>query len=279
MKFKLVLLTALLLPGINFYSMAANPLMESNKEKAIELFNQRQDKSKLEESIHLMEDILSKEKEYELTVLLSRAYYFLAEFAVDNSQKLENYDKGVKAGENALKQIDSYNETLKNDKKEEEATKTITTKNIDALYWTAANLARWAKFASFTKKIASKARVRYLWDKTTELDPAYFYGGAYRFYGGYYALVPTITGEQDPVKSKEMFEKAVALAPEYLETKILYAEAYCTHAKIKDRELFKKLLNDVLTANISAHPEIYAENLIAQGKAAKLISEEKNLFE
>jgi hypothetical protein len=57
------------------------------------------------------------------------------------------------------------------------------------------------------------------------------------------------------------------------------AEAYCTHQKIKDRELFKKLLNEVIAADLSAHPAIYAENLIAQGKAKKMLEDEKNLFE
>ncbi|MDQ3189992.1 MAG: TRAP transporter TatT component family protein [Bacteroidota bacterium] len=279
MNIKILSLTAFILFSISFSPVIANQKNETSKSKAIELFNQRQEKSKLEESIVLMQEILSKEKDYELSVLLSRAYYFLAEHAENNTQRLELYDKGVKAGEVALNQVESYTQSFNTSKKEEEAVKAVTIANIDALYWTAANLARWAKFASFTKKVASKARVRYLWDRVNELDPNYFYGGSYRFFGGYFALVPTITGDQDPVKSKEMFEKCIAAAPEYLETKILYAEAYCTHAKIKDIELFRKLLNDVISADLSAHPAIYAENLIAKGKAEKLLKDEKNLFE
>lgn len=268
-----------------FFSIYLNPLYSKvevlldPKQKAKELFNQRQEKSKLEESIRLMEEFLSKEKDYELSVLLSRAYYFMAEYAEDNLQRLEIHDKGVKSGEMALNQVEAYTQALKNSGKEEDAIKAISKENIDALYWTAANLARWAKFAPFTKKIAAKPRVRYLWDRVSEIDANYFYGGVYRFFGGYYALVPTITGEQDPVKSKEMFEKALIAAPQYLETKILYAEAYCTHAKIKDRELFKKLLNEVIKADLSANPEIFAENSIAKAKAEKLLKEEQELFE
>jgi tetratricopeptide (TPR) repeat protein len=269
----LILLILFVLSGLT--TIASNP----NKEKALELFSQRQEKAKLEESIKVMEEIISKEKDYEIAVLLSRAYYVMAEHAENNQQRLDLYDKGVKAGEAALNMVPHYIASFTSSKKEEDAVKSVTNEHIDAVYWTAANLARWAKFTSFTKKISSKARVKYLWDKSAELNPEFFYGGSYRFYGGYFALVPTITGEQDPLKSKENFDKAIAAAPEYLETKVLMAEAYCTHQKIKDRELFKKLLNEVISADLSAHPGIYAENLIAQGKAKKMLEDEKNLFE
>ncbi|HET6244030.1 MAG: hypothetical protein H0V01_02425 [Bacteroidetes bacterium] len=279
MHLKSIFLTLVLLISLNHSPTKANPNDNPNKAKAFELFNQRQDKIKLEESIRLIEDILLKGNDYELSVLLSRAYYFLGEHAENNVQKLEIYDKGVKAGEVAMNQVEMFAKSFNLSKKEEDAIKLVTKENLDAIYWTAANIAKWAKFAPFTKKVASKARVRYLWDRVTELDPDYFYGGSYRFFGGYYALVPTITGDQDPIKAKEMFEKAIAASPEYLETKILFAEAYCTHAKIKDRELFKKLLNDVVSADISGYPAIYAENTIAKIKAERLLKDEKSLFE
>jgi hypothetical protein len=269
--------TIALIAGLAFANILTVSAQEVSelKAKANEFFGQRHDKVKLEEGIKLMGQIIEKEKDYETMVLQSRAYYFLAEFAENNAQRLEVYEKGVKAGEMALQTIDGFASY----KKEEEAIKNTNIKHIDAVYWTAANLARWAKFTSFTKKVSSKARVKYLWDKVNELDPAYFYGGAFRFYGGYYALVPTITGEQDPAKSKEMFDKGVAAAPEYLETKVLYADAYCTHGKIKDVELFRKLLGEVLAFDINSKPELYAENKIAQEKARKLLEDEKSLFE
>jgi tetratricopeptide (TPR) repeat protein len=271
---KRIILLILVIFGFSAFSEAI-----ANKEKVKELFNQRQDQSKLQEAIQLMETHLASEKDYELAVLLSRSYYFLAEFAEDNNQRLEVYDKGVKAGEAALQLIPEYTAAFTKMKKEEDAIKMVPKENIDAVYWTAANLARWGKYTSFTKKISSKARVRYLWDRVTELDPSYFYGGSYRFFGGYFALVPTITGEQDPAKSKENFDKALEIAPEYLDTKVLMAEAYCTHSKIKDKDMFRKLLNDVISADLNAHPAIYAENLNAQKKAKKLLEDEKNLFE
>lgn len=252
---------------------------QGDKEKANELFAQRDDVAKLEEAIKLMEAVIAKEKDYKTMVQLSRAYYFLAEFEDDKEKKLAIYDKGTKAGEEVLNTVEKFAKAKKKKKEEAEAVKTIGKENIDALYWTAANLARWAKFASFTQKLSVKARIRYLWDRVMELDPNYFYGGVYRFFGGYYALVPTITGENDENKSKEMFEKCLAVAPDYLETKVLYAESYCTHPKVKDKAMFEKLLNEVINADVNVNKELVPENKIAVDKAKKLLSQEKELFE
>lgn len=252
---------------------------QNDKAKAQELFAQRDDMAKLDEAIKLMESITAKEKDYATMVLLSRAYYFLAEFEDDKEKKLAIYEKGTKAGEEVLNTVESFAKAKKKKKEEAEAVKTIGKENIDALYWTAANLARWAKFASFTQKLSVKARIRYLWDRVMELDPNYFYGGVYRFFGGYYALVPTITGENDPTKSKEMFDKCLAVAPDYLETKVLYAEAYCTHPKVKDKAMFEKFLNEVIQADVNINKDLVPENKVAVDKAKKLLAQENELFE
>ncbi len=252
---------------------------QDDKAKAKELFSHRDDIAQLDEAVKLMEGIVAKEKNYEIMVLLSRAYYFQAEFEDDKEKKLAIYDKGTKAGENALNTVENFAKAKKKKKEEAEAVKTITKENLDALYWTAANLARWAKFASFTQKLSVKARIRYLWDRVMELDPGYFYGGVYRFFGGYYALVPTITGENDPVKSKEMFDKGLTAAPDYLETKVLFAEAYCTHPKVKDKALFEKTLNEVVAADVNVNKDLVPENKMAVEKAKKLLAQENELFE
>lgn len=242
-------------------------------------FAERQNKEKLEECIKLCESSLAKEVNYDVAVYLSRSYYFKGEAEQDKNAKLDIYLKGVDAGEKALSKVKAYTDAMAVNKKEENAIKSITKADIEALYWVAANLARYAKFAPFGKKLAVKGRVRYLWDHVLETAPEFNYGGVYRFFGGYYALVPSITGEQDPVKSKEMFDKGVAVAPHYLETKVLYAEAYCTHAKVKNKELFNQLLDEVLAADISQWPDIYPENLNAQNKAKELKANQAELFD
>ncbi len=266
-----------LFSALLFFTLSA--FSQDDKAKAKELFLHRDDIAQLDESIKLMEGIVAKEKDYGIMVLLSRAYYFQAEFEDDKEKKLAIYDKGTKAGENVLNTVENFAKAKKKKKEEAEAVKTIGRENLDALYWTAANLAKWAKFASFTQKLSVKARIRYLWDRVMELDPNYFFGGVYRFFGGYYALVPTITGENDPVKSKEMFDKGIAAAPDYYESKVLFAEAYCTHPKVKDKALFEKILNEVINSDVNVNKELVPENKMAVEKAKKLLAQEKELFE
>ena len=251
--------------------------VEDDKSKAKELFKHRDNKEKLEECIKILEGIA--EMDSETMVMLAKAYYFLAEFEDEKGAKMDIYDKGMKYGEMAMNAIEGFVGTEVKKKEEAAGIKKVTKENMDALYWAAANIARWAKFAPFVKKVIIKARVRYYWDRVFELDPNYNYGGAYRFFGGYYGLVPTITGENDPVKSKEMFDIGLEVAPSFLDTKVLYAEAYAAHAKVKDRELFNKLLDDVLNTDINQWPEIKPENWFAQQKAKKLKEQEAEIFE
>jgi len=164
-------------------------------------------------------------------------------------------------------------------KEDEEIVNKAGKEQMPLLYWAAASIARWGKHAPFAKKVAARSKIRLYWDKVMALDPTYFHGGAYRFFGGYYALVPAVTGDQDVNKSREMFEKGVATAPHYLETKVLYAEAYATHAKVRDRELFRRMLNEVIAADPGKDPDYGAENRLAQKKAQRLLAQENELFE
>lgn len=269
-------LTFILLLFFNSFVVTSKTAIET----IAELYGQRSNSEKLDECIQLCEKELAASKSKEVSVYLAKAFYFKGEKEIDKTAKLELFDKGVKAGEIGLSTIESYAKIMvEKSANEEEALKQLQPEDIDVLYWTAANLARYAKYASFSKKLAVKNRVRLLWDKILIMNPDYNYGGAYRFFGGYFALVPSITGEQDPVKSKDMFDKAVNSASQYLETKVLYAEAYCTHAKVKDTLLFEKLLNEVIAEDVSDYSEILPENENAKLKAKALLEKEKELFE
>jgi hypothetical protein len=51
---------------------------------------------------------------------------------------------------------------------------------------------------------------------------------------------------------------------------VLWAEFYCT--KTQDKDLYKKLLEEVIAADPNVDPEIVAENKIEQAKAKKLLA-------
>ncbi len=245
------------------------------------LWQERDNPEKARAAIDILErDLAQNPHQPDKVVRLSRLYYLVGESlpakGPGSDQKLAYYDKAFQVCRNEL----AYQLKLSDQTAEDEAiVKAATGEQVALLYWAAAAIARWGKHAPFAKKVAARSRIRLYWDRMMELDPAYFHGGAYRFFGGYYALVPPITGEQDVNKSRDMFEKGVAAAPYYLETKVLYAEAYAAHPKVRDRELFRRLLREVVSADPGTDPDYSAENRLAQKKAKALLAQENDIFE
>jgi len=244
------------------------------------LWRDRDNPEKARAAVEILEKELAQEPHQpDKVVRLSRLYYLLGESlpakGAESAQKLSYYDKAFQVCRAEL----VYQLQLSADPSDEAIVKAATQQQMPLLYWAAAGLARWGKHAPFAKKVAARSKIRLYWDRVLELDPTYFHGGAYRFFGGYYALVPPITGEQDVKKSREMFEKAIAAAPYYLETKVLYAEAYAAHPKVRDRDLFRRLLQEVVGADAGNDPDYAAENRLAQKKAQALLAQENELFE
>lgn len=240
------------------------------------LWRERDNPEKAQQVLAIVEkDLQANPHQPEKVVRYARLYYLLGEQSEDKTQRLERYDKAFKACRGEL----VHQLGLSEKASDEEIVRRVGKEQMPLLYWAAAAIARWAKHAPFRQKVQARATIRLYWDKVMELDPTYFYGGAYRFFGGYYALVPAITGEQDVNKSREMFEKAVSVAPQYLESKVLYAEAYAAHPKVQDRALFRQLLNEVLQAPVGDDPECAAENRLAKKKAQALLAQENEIFE
>lgn len=245
------------------------------------LWQERDNPEKAKAAIEVLEKELAQNPHQpQKAVQLSRLYYLLGESlpakGPGSEQKLAYYDKAFQICRNEL--VHQLNLSGK-EVDDEAIVKAATQDQIALLYWAAAGIARWGKHAPFAKKVAARSKIRLYWDRVMQLDPTYFHGGAYRFFGGYYALVPPITGEQDVNKSREMFEKAVAAAPYYLETKVLYAEAYAAHAKVRNRELFRRLLQEVVNADPAQNPDCTPENRLAQKKAKDLLAQENEIFE
>ena len=88
------------------------------------------------------------------------------------------------------------------------------------MYWYAANLGKWASSKGFTTRLKYKDDLKATMDRVKTLDEGYFYGAVWRYFGGYEAVTNGMGGSLD--KSKENFEKAIAIAPNYLGNCLLY---------------------------------------------------------
>ncbi len=236
----------------------------------------RYNKEDLLGSLKLYEKAYEKDpaKGYFPATRLSWGYYFLAEvFDRGNKEKmLKDYEQGKDWG---IKALQTNIEVKKAGKKWYRAASKLGKDYIEAMYWTAVNLGKWSKLYGIMKSIFNLSKVKALMKRVTELDITFFYGAPDRYWGAFYAVIPSLMGGSLE-KSKEHFEKSLKIAPYYLETKVLYAEFYAVRKE--DKKLFKKLLNEVLKGDVTVYPDVVPEQKAAQDKARELLKKIDKLF-
>jgi tetratricopeptide (TPR) repeat protein len=245
---------------------------------------ERGDRAKLEAAIARWEEAVARSANDAATLTkLSRAYYFLADGhlrkqGTDAAPYLDAFEKGTAAGERALAAGNAeFARRVVGGEKVEEAIKVVGPESLPAMYWYAANLGKWSRAKGFAATLGNKDRVKGVMTRALELDPAFFHGGPHRYFGAFYAVAPSFAGG-DLDKSKEHFEKSLALAPGYAGTKILMAETYAV--KKQDGALFDRLIAEVLALpdGTGADAGIGPETRVEKDKALELRAKRDDLF-
>ncbi|MFZ5761716.1 MAG: TRAP transporter TatT component family protein [Thermodesulfobacteriota bacterium] len=145
------------------------------------------------------------------------------------------------------------------------------------LFWGGYGLAVWVKQqAGSPAALALLPRLEILMQRVVALDPALFHGAAHAFLGVYYGGRPLLVGG-DPARSREHFEQGLAVGGrDFLLTQVAYAETYARQTF--DRELYERLLREVIDYPLDKRPEIALSNALAQRKATRLLSEVERIF-
>lgn len=107
------------------------------------------------------------------------------------------------------------------------------------VYRYANNLGSLANARGRVAAIKFKDRIFGLMQWVLGVAPQYDYGGPNRFFGAYYAALPTFLGG-DLDKSRKHFDAALAAAPGYPDNHLLLAEFWAVAAK--DRALFDRVM-------------------------------------
>ena len=213
---------------------------------------------------------------------LTYAYYFLNNVHyrwTDNREMVKkNYEAGVAAAETALAlanpafagQIKAGSAT---DAVWKKALESATKEDVKALYWYATNLAKWALNNGITSLLKYKDRALLIIERCQTLDSGFWYGGPARYLGAYWYKIPF---GKDPAKSRANFEAAVGVDATYLDSKVLFAEVYAVRAE--DEELFKKLLTEVIEADVNANSALVPENKNAQRLAKEMLANMDDIF-
>lgn len=209
---------------------------------------------------------------------LSNNYYFLAEGLLDESQhveRLETHNQGMLYGERALACFPAFREAIAAGEPVESAVTRIGVEGIEAIYWTTANLARWANLMGLSYMLFYKNKGKGMIEHIRELDPTWYYGAANRYLGVFYSKVPSIAGG-DMELGWKCFQKSLEVAPNYFGTHNLIAEIWAT--QMQDRALFESELRFVLDTPVTVLPELVPLQRIEKVKAQALLDRIDEFF-
>lgn len=217
----------------------------------------------------------------EMLAQLTRAYYFTADAYLrsDEGGYLDYMNRAVWWGERALIAASpEFGQKMREKGKFHEVIGVVGIEALPAMYWYASALGKWARASGFGVLVGQKDNIKATMDRALALDPEFYHGGPHRYFGSYYAIAPAFAGG-DMAKSQEHFDKSLEIAPYFIGTKVLMAENLAR--KLDDEDMFKRLLQEVIDADLSTVPaEIQPEALIEKEKAAELLklAEEEEWF-
>lgn len=213
-------------------------------------------------------------------VKISHAYYFLADGHLrfsDEAAMGETYQHGIQAAERALRAISpEFAQRMAAGERVEQAVGSLGANAVPALYWRATNLGKWAQREGFATVLSYKDEIRAVMTHCMELDRYYFFAGPDRYFGAFFAIAPAYAGG-DLERSRAHFDESIRRFPNYLGTRVLYAENYAV--KAQNRQLFEEQLRLVIDGHPESMPEVAAENRIEQRKARDLMGRIDELFE
>ena len=150
-------------------------------------------------------------------------------------------------------------------------------KAVPLLFWTASC---WAKQIDLNRddpaRLAEVNSTERLMHRVLELQPDYYYGGPYVYYGVFFgSRAPMLGG--DFARSEQNFASANAVTQgKLLMVDVLQAE-YLERQRL-DQQRFRQLLTRVLETPVGSFPEMALANQIARVRANYLLSMESDWF-
>jgi len=150
-------------------------------------------------------------------------------------------------------------------------------RDVPTLFWVDNIWGGW--IASSTEGAEAMADLPWaeaLIERVLQLDPGYYYGGAYLFK----AILSSARPEQfggNLKKAEEHFQKAREYGQgKFLMTDVYYAQYYARQTL--NRDLFVNTLKRVLESPAGVEPELTLANTLAQRRAKKLLAQADEFF-
>lgn len=242
------------------------------------LWEQRDDAEKLAKALELYQRALDVDPANRTALeRLTRGWYLYGDSHTDDKDaKIERWGNAIAWGTRCLSLNEAFAQSIRDGGKEKDAAAFATREDVPCLYWTASAIGKWGKIQGLPKTLKHLPTVKAYITRIGELDPEYYYFGPARYWGAYYAVLPSFAG-QDLGKSSEYFAASIAGAPSYLATRVLRAELLAV--KTEDVATFVHDLQFVIDFDVSSDPATRPENVLEQGKARALLAKRNELFD
>ena len=243
-------------------------------------WEQRSDSSSIIKADHFLSLANNRRPEdFELSVLYSRVMYFRALFIEkDITLRDSLFSRGANVAKHSVishKEFQSIYETAQGDSSFRLLSALANTPRalVPGLFWWATNQVWYLNSKPAMERLNSREILEVIMHRIISLEPDYFYGGPYRFFGLFYTRIPGV----ELIQSKTYFEQALANHPEYMGNAVQMSEFY--NQKAGNRDQFHTQLKFVISKNPTTDPEILPENLFYQDRARSLLEQESILFE
>lgn len=266
-------------PGSYQIQNAAEQQDASLGQQAEELWNQRADKDKLVEAMNAYEQLFAQNPtDKNIASRLVRGWYFYGDaYESEVEAKRAAWDKAISFGQVCLNLNPDYAAMVAKDGNKEAAASALTIEDVPCTYWTASALGKWAKAGGLSTTLKHIGVAKAYIAQVEKLDADYFYGAVNRYWGAYYAGLPSFAG-QDLERSQQEFMKSMEISPDYLGTRILYADYWATKNQEKI-EVFDEMVQYVMQVDVDAlNPELKPENLAEKKKAEELWAQRDDKF-
>jgi hypothetical protein len=159
----------------------------------------------------------------------------------------------------------------------EDAVRVMAKDAASLVYWYVSNLASWARSDGYGALFNMRGRILGCIEHLHRIDPGYFYGGANRLLGIYYAAAPALVGGSLG-RSRAHFDTARRAGPQFLATELFAAEFL--DRRSKDRTSFERRLKAILAAPVdqATSADIGPENEATRLKAKRLLQRAERYF-
>ena len=249
-------------------------------EQAKLFFEQRIDSSSVFKANHFLGLANNIEKDnFELSNLYSRSLFFQGLFLENDKIKKDSlFLKGAEIAKYSVLN-DSLFKSILNKTIGDSSFKILSALSIapielvPGMYWWATNKLWYLNNKPAIERVNHRELLEIIMHRIISIEPDYFYGGPYRFFGIFYSRIPGV----EITQAKSYFEKAINSYPNYFGNKVQMSAFY--HQKAENRNLFTSQLQSVIDIDPTLNPDIIPENIFYQKRASYLLNQEQTLFE